>query len=238
MSRTTPPPIQDAQEASQQNERQVRRWAGPLLLAVLAAQFGYPITAIGPQALLGFQVVYVSMVAVGIVVAGGNRRLQIITALSGLLYLIFGTWYSLDATQPWRIMLAYLALPFYQGTLCLVLLRFIFNAPYVSRAVIWAACCLYLLIGALFVPVYGLLEVTRPGAFIDISAPDTRVVWQQLIYFSYVTLTTLGYGDVMPVDWWARAAANLESVIGVLYIAILVGRLVGVYGSERGRAQN
>ena len=57
--------------------------------------------------------------------------------------------------------------------------------------------------------------------------------WQQLIYYSMITLTTVGYGDIIPVNAWARTLAALEGMTGVLYIAVLMGRLVGIYRQEK-----
>ena len=59
--------------------------------------------------------------------------------------------------------------------------------------------------------------------------PAAAVQWQQFIYYSYVTLTTAGYGDVLPITLWARSLANMEMVIGVLYVTIIMARLVGLY---------
>lgn len=56
---------------------------------------------------------------------------------------------------------------------------------------------------------------------------------QQLVYFSFVTLATVGYGDVLAVNAWARSLATFEGMVGVLYVALLMGRLVGVYSQER-----
>jgi len=56
--------------------------------------------------------------------------------------------------------------------------------------------------------------------------------WQTLVYYSYATLTTLGYGDILPATFWARSAASFEAVVGVLYTAVIVARLVGLYAAK------
>jgi hypothetical protein len=81
--------------------------------------------------------------------------------------------------------------------------------------------------------VYGLLDFLIPGSFRDGSYPDVAVQWQQLIYYSYTTLTSTGYGEILPISWWARSVANLEMVAGGLYITIVMSRLVGLYKSEK-----
>jgi hypothetical protein len=97
--------------------------------------------------------------------------------------------------------------------------------------VLLAAITVYILLAAQFVPIYGTLEALWPGSFVD-DGVGQPVFWQQLIYFSLTTLTTTGYGDILPVSAWARAFANVEQVIGVLYVAVLMGRLVGLFSSR------
>ena len=82
--------------------------------------------------------------------------------------------------------------------------------------------------------VHGLLDVLIPGSFRDGTFPDAPVQWQQIIYFSYTTLTSSGYGDILPVSWWARSLANLEMIAGVLFITIIMSRLVALYSENRG----
>ena len=62
--------------------------------------------------------------------------------------------------------------------------------------------------------------------------PGEIFPWQTFIYYSYSTLTTLGYGDILPIQPWARAAATLEAILGVLYITIIMARLVGLYATS------
>lgn len=82
----------------------------------------------------------------------------------------------------------------------------------------------YLLLGAIWAQAYALIEVLSPGAFQGpIHVADGARAW---LYFSYVTLATVGYGDVLPVHPVARSLAALEAVTGTLYLTILLARLV------------
>jgi voltage-gated potassium channel Kch len=56
--------------------------------------------------------------------------------------------------------------------------------------------------------------------------------WQQMLYFSYITLTTVGYGDIMPVGFYAQSIVSLEAITGTLYTVILLSRLVGMHASR------
>ena len=74
------------------------------------------------------------------------------------------------------------------------------------------------------------MELAQPGGFVDQVHTDDPVGWQSLFYGSYVTLTTLGYGDVVPVEPWPRALWSFEAVAGTLFLAVVIARLVGVAG--------
>lgn len=103
--------------------------------------------------------------------------------------------------------------------------------PEVMTDTLYGAACVYLLSGAAWSGLYTLIEGIQPGSFY-VSAEqnlDQVVNWSDLLYFSYATLTTLGYGDITPVTSPARSLAALEAVFGVLYTAVLVARLVGLY---------
>lgn len=199
------------------------------LILVVLNQFIYPITQQGGLFLILYQFLYASMFAAGIYIVSDSRRHVLITASTAMIFLVFGFWYALNPTDEWKILATYLALIPFLGTVISVLLHYIFLAQAVTRDVIYAATSIYLLLGAIFVPMYGIVESLQPGSFVDSAAPDGPVLWQQLIYYSYATLTTMGYGDVLPVSWWARSLASAEAVIGVLYLAILMARLVGLY---------
>jgi hypothetical protein len=84
----------------------------------------------------------------------------------------------------------------------------------------------YLLLGVAWAHAYSLIAVLRPGAFSGAAAAADSP--RAFLYFSFVTLTTVGYGDVLPVHPAARSLAMLEAVTGPLYLAILLARLVSM----------
>jgi hypothetical protein len=113
------------------------------------------------------------------------------------------------------------------------ILRHILRRDEVTSDLILGGTCVYLLIGILFAQLYAMLELVAPGSFVEggrafVAAPEALVPqFVKLTYFSFVSLTTLGYGDVSPVLPLARAVATLEAVIGQLYLAVFIGSLVG-----------
>jgi hypothetical protein len=100
-----------------------------------------------------------------------------------------------------------------------------------------AAICVYLLIGLLWVYVFALVDLALPGSFlIRRTAEGDRVghlvvneTFPSLLYFSYSTLTTLGYGDVLPLSAPAQTFSYLEAIVGQIYLTMLIARLVGMH---------
>ena len=93
------------------------------------------------------------------------------------------------------------------------------------------AVCVYLLLGALWSTLYSSLHQVSPESFS--GAVSTEAGAGQWVYYSFVTLTTLGYGDILPVSPAARALAYAEAIIGVFYMAVLVAMLVSAYAADR-----
>jgi len=91
------------------------------------------------------------------------------------------------------------------------------------------AVAVYLMFGVLWSVAYTMVELIWPGSFCGFD-PGTGAKWaSEWLYFSFVTMTTLGYGDIAPVSAIARMLAYMQAILGQLYIAILVAGLVGAY---------
>ena len=204
-----------------------------LLALIVLVQFGYPVTAYGTLALIVYEVIYASMLGVGILLGRDSRFHTLFLLCTGLGYLVASLIYATRPSDLWVVFITYIALIPYLGMLVWILGRFLAIAQTITRDVLYAAMALYLLLGAMFVPVYGLLDLLIPGSFHDGTFPNALVQWQQLVYFSYTTLTSSGYGDVLPVSWWARSLANLEMIAGILFITIVMSRLVSLYSENK-----
>ena len=203
-----------------------------LLLLIAFNQFAYPFTEAGSVSILIYQSGYAAMFLASVFIPEVGREHVILTGLTALVFFGFSVLYVLEPQETWRNAAVFLSLIPFQVSVIASLFRLVFGRPRVTAEVIYAAVSIYLLLGALFVPLFGALETFAPGSFVDTLHPDAPIVWQQLIYYSYVTLTTLGYGDILPVSSWARSLVSLEAVVGVLYLAILMARLVGLYGQR------
>ena len=106
----------------------------------------------------------------------------------------------------------------------------------ISANRLFGAVCVYLLLGVIWALTYSIVELAMPGSFSGFAAWSDRGWDSEWIYFSFVTMTTLGYGDLLPVSATARALAYLQAVFGLFYIAILVAGLVSAYISNRQRS--
>lgn len=103
----------------------------------------------------------------------------------------------------------------------------------VTTDTIAGAVCVYLLLAVIWALFFALLELAHPGSFQSGNQALTgssgyRTVRPELLYLSLVTLSTLGYGDVLPITAQARMLAAIEAIIGQLYLAVLIARLIGI----------
>src|SRR5262245_25353603 len=104
----------------------------------------------------------------------------------------------------------------------------------VTADTVAGAICFYLLLGVIWALIYALVELAHPGSFVDGGRPVSsatgghRLLVPELLYLSLVTLSTLGYGDILPVTPQARMLAAIEAIIGPLYLAVLIARLVSL----------
>src|SRR5262249_48700983 len=118
-----------------------------------------------------------------------------------------------------------------------VLSRFIFTRQRVTTNVVCASLCIYLILGIVWALAFSTTYLVDQRAFRS-TVPGVSLVnvfhmgageSMPVLYFSYCTLTTLGYGDIVPISPMARALATVEAITGQLYLAVLVSRLVGLH---------
>ena len=106
----------------------------------------------------------------------------------------------------------------------------------VSAETLRGVVCAYFLVAFMFSYIYFLIEYISPGSFTihDIKVPifPHNYYLSQMLYFSFITLLTIGFGDIVAVKDMAQTACVLEGIIGQFYIAILVSRLVAIYASK------
>ena len=129
------------------------------------------------------------------------------------------------------------------GYTVVLMLQYLFSKKRVTPNMIYASLCAYLLMGVLWAVIYSFIDVLQPGAFAGAVGDAANGMEMRFgtgvsvgpIYYSLVTLTTLGYGDIVPATASARMFSAIEAVFGQLYIAVLVARLVGLHISQSQR---
>jgi hypothetical protein len=128
----------------------------------------------------------------------------------------------------------------YVGYVIALIIKALFQQRRITGDMICASLCAYLLIGVCWAFVYSLVEMFQPGSFnISDAHKDVTTALNVTgehagfaVYYSFVTLSTLGYGDVIPVKAMARVCSYSEAVFGQIYLAVLVARLVGLHISQ------
>ncbi|HKM91535.1 MAG TPA: ion channel [Candidatus Acidoferrales bacterium] len=157
----------------------------------------------------------------GILLASSAMLVTLAGILHPLHYLLIADW---------------MLLALFFGFVCVTLFAYLGRPGAITRGQLLASVSLYLLLGVFYYAVFNLIEVLHHGSFVEAGLPASASISRHsLLYLSLITLTTLGYGDVVPVSPTARTMAALEAMTGVLYIAITVARLVAAYqktGSE------
>jgi len=115
------------------------------------------------------------------------------------------------------------------------LLHFILHAPVVTVEVLCASIAAYLMLGLMWTVAYWLVDQLTPGGAFSFNTTRGAQSMNGFtgFYFSFITLSTVGYGDITPVSRAARWLAAMEAMIGLLYVAVLIARLVSVYSSTK-----
>ena len=152
--------------------------------------------------------------------------------LLGPVLLIY--WLGLYGIIPFDLLSAYVLLTLFFLLLIVAFVRQMLSAREVSLQLIFCALCLYLIIGLFWGSLYCLLQELVPGSFAGtlLEAPGTSLL-TAFNYFSMVTLTTLGYGDITPQTLAAGALCQIEAITGQFYTAVLVAWLVGTHVSSK-----
>jgi hypothetical protein len=172
------------------------------------------------------------------VTAMGRSRLALATALLLALpsFVLVVTGIVLD--QPLYLVVSW---GFSAGVYVLALVsltKYIFSVEEMTTDKLYGAASVYLLLGVLWAYMYAMLQQVYPGSFAIAGAPGREADLADLLYFSFTTFTTTGFGDIVPVLRHAQMLVILEQVTGVLYVAILIARLAGIYQSGGNQSES
>ncbi|MDE2377802.1 potassium channel family protein [Bradyrhizobium sp.] len=215
------------------------RWADPLLtaLTILLVIMMFVVAPLQALGIFAFQVselllalllvggifvisgspaaVVAMLVALAMIVTGAILRLRSPSILD--LNLFAASWLIVGTTMAWAVA------------------RATFAPGRITYHRVIGAVLLYLTVAVIFAALFTLIGSLVPDAFRELSVEDSPALASRVIYFSFVTLTTTGYGDVSPVHPIARSLCNLEAIFGQLYPATLLARLVTLEIAHRGK---
>ena len=219
--------------------RQLRRTYGDRLLSLLAILMAFTIFVFAPLQALGIFVFQAFAIAALLAVIGGMLIISDHPAALVVMSIAFAAnviVFVMRLFYPWPYNLyllagAWLAI---SVTLGVVVAQAVFRRGKVTYHRIIGAILLYFLIAIVFGTLFVFVGLPVPDAFKGISFQDDPGLANSVFYLSFVTLTSTGYGDIIPVHPIARSLCNIESVIGQLYPATLLARLVTLELRQQG----
>ena len=207
---------------------QTRRHPSAILLLVqLAGLLLYPFlesTRNGPIALSAFGIVVL------VVTTGMVRRTPGLTwlsagiALPAIVMLVLQTMFDMPWLLPWSAGLE-AAFYFYAAG---SLIAYMLQDQHASTDELFAAAATFTLLAWAFMYCFAVLQALQPGSFSAAVNADQPRTWTELMFLSFALLSSTGIGDIIPIKAPARALASVEMLVGVMYLAAVVSRLIGL----------
>jgi Ion channel len=193
-----------------------------MIVAIILVPTLLPVGLLGR--LIGDALTSVMLISGAAAVADKPRTVLIVSVITGATLLVrWASWlFPTPTLAVWGEIFTLATL----GILSYVILRLVLRRGPITTNRIQGAIAVYLLLGLTWAHAYGLVTLWHPGAFTGAVDDPGPLRWTY--YYSFVTLTTMGYGDIMPVHPLARALAVLEALTGQLYLAIMLARLVSL----------
>jgi len=178
--------------------------------------------------------VFLTVIFIFIIYSIRLKRSQVIIAFVLVLPLIIATWSTYFVEIKTISLLTRIFGVLFFAYAAVNILRIITKSEKVTGETIFAAVVAYLLIALMWAFLYMILELTSPGSY---SFPDwaSRGETMRFEYLSFVTITTLGYGDITPLTDKASALVIIEAVVGQIYLVVLVAWLVGMHVSQKSK---
>jgi Ion channel len=203
-----------------------------LLITELALIVVFPLTVGSGVEAHFFRLLTTTLFAVSLYTALGNRRITMVALLLGVPPVTIYIANTLGSVP--RLHLLGIGL----GSLYLIFMTAVFihevlSHPAVTTDTLYGAIAAFLLVGFTCGMIYAVIQQVSPGSFLDTVEPSRGIRPPELIFFSFTTLTTVGYGDIVPRHGFAKSIAVLESLMGVMYPAVFVGRLIGLHAATR-----
>ena len=206
-----------------------------LLYALLFTFLAFPLLQNFTYISIVIGLVLVAVLFTAVRAVANDRKQVLITSIFGLASIAgyfgnlfgFGTWFEVVGMLGFGL--------FFMTVGLIIMANIMLHIKHVTAELIYGSINVYLLIGLSFAFIHSLVEFMQPGSIVGldaISMGDASIM--PYVYFSFVTMTTLGYGDLSPVTGPAATIVYIQAVFGQLYIAIMIARLMGLYIAHEG----
>jgi hypothetical protein len=177
---------------------------------------------------------FFSIIFITTIYAASQKRNHIIIAVILVIPALFALWSKEIAISNTYITIGYICGLILFAFAVITILKYIFSHQVVARQTISAAVVVYLLIALMWTFIYRLIAILYPSSFAIAHGKllDAENIY---LYFSLVTITTLGYGDITPIGSQAISLAVLEAITGQIYLVVVVAWFVGMYVSRKSK---
>jgi hypothetical protein len=209
--------------------------AALFLIALIILFIAFPFLELfGDKIGDNIEALLMTLVLVSGVLAVGHRRRTLVLAVVLVAPALVARWFSLFWGDAVPVEFYLVPALIFIGFVMLQFLYFILRAPRVNSEVLCAGIAGYLLLGIIWMFAYILVARVHPGSFsYNVGPPPAHSLASfDAFYFSFITLSTVGYGDITPLSHIARTLAMTEAMTGTLYMAVLISRLVALYTSQ------
>lgn len=204
-----------------------------LFTFAVVLQFGYPVIHLGQVWIAVYMLLYAGMLFFALLVVREGPGIRIPLLIVGSLSVVSGLLYAYSPESKPITLLMLASVATFMACIIIVLARFLFTRQREDGlTLILAALTIYVILGGLFGAIYAGIETIIPGSFTDPITPGESPSWVQLVYFSYVVMSTIGFGDVLATTPWSRTIVTFHGVSATLYLTIVVARLVGIWSSS------
>lgn len=218
----------------------LERWTNPYLIFLLTV-LSIIIAIVGDNTLQIFGtccIFYLTMFLITLrdfykhhdLVSTRNARISLILILISIVFDLFYYFNWFPHLKVFFLFSAQLIRIAFFGYAWLSIVKRLAHRQKVSNHTIILAITAYLFIGIIWSFIYFTIWQINPDAFhINVQRDYEFKSWNLAMYFSLITLTTVGYGDIIPIEKWVMVAANFEAMTGAIYLTVIVARLVSLY---------
>jgi hypothetical protein len=195
-----------------------------LLVLLVGNIFVLPLAQFATWGRVAARTVLSLIIISGLIATLANRRIVLLAIVLTLGSLFVG-WENVERPNLYLELLNGLYSLLFLGFLVALIMRQVFRPGPITSRRVQGSVAVYLLLGVLWAIWYEIVELLQPGSFSVVSQKGKDTL-PQLAYFSFTTLTTLGFGDIVPLRSVARSLVMLEGLVGQLFPVILIARLV------------